>query len=405
MRKRSLTLFFYFMAALFLISFTIQPVQAQSRQPVDNFLVLFDASESMTELYKGTAKVELAKNFVSRMNQALPDFKTNSALRAFGLTKAFSFANTSIISPLAPYSKATFEGAVQSITKAAGQSPMAEGINASSDDLKATQGKISVIIVSDWDELGTAPVNAAEDMKRQFGDRICIYPVMVGKNLEGIKLMDKVATAGQCGFATQAEQVEDIGPFDDKVFFTTAAAPVIGDSDNDGVLDNLDKCPDTPAGAAVDKDGCPLDSDKDGIYDYLDKCPGTPAGVKVDKDGCPTQVSITLKIEFDTGKSDIKAKYHNEIKNVADFMKKYPQANTVIEGHTDNVGNEATNVKLSQARANSVKAYLIEKLDIEKNRLQAVGYGPKKPIASNATAEGKQKNRRVQAVITTVDTN
>jgi outer membrane protein OmpA-like peptidoglycan-associated protein len=59
------------------------------------------------------------------------------------------------------------------------------------------------------------------------------------------------------------------------------------DSDKDGVTDNLDKCPGTPAGVAVDKDGCPLDSDGDGVPDYLDKCPGTPAGVKVDKDGCP----------------------------------------------------------------------------------------------------------------------
>jgi len=404
MRKRSSTLFFYFMAALFLISFTIQPIQAQTRRPVDNFLVLFDASESMSESYKGTPKVELAKNFVSRMNQALPDISTNSALRSFGLTKAFSFGNTSIISPLGPYSKKSFEDAVQSINRAAGQSPMAEGINASSDDLKAAQGKIALIIVSDWDELGTAPIEAAEKIKSTYGDRICIYPVMVGKNVEGLKLMEKIATAGQCGYATQAEQVEDMGQFDDKVFYTTAAAPVIGDSDNDGVLDNLDKCPDTPAGAAVDKDGCPLDSDKDGVYDYLDKCPGTPEGVKVDKDGCPTQVSMTLKIEFDTAKSDIKAKYHNEIKNVADFMKKYPQANTVIEGHTDNVGNEAANVKLSQSRANSVRTYLIEKFGVEKERLQAVGYGPKKPIASNATAEGKQKNRRVQAVITTTDT-
>lgn len=65
----------------------------------------------------------------------------------------------------------------------------------------------------------------------------------------------------------------------------TAVTPL--DSDGDGVLDTLDKCPNTPAGVAVDKDGCPLDSDKDGVPDYLDKCPNTPAGVAVGKDGCP----------------------------------------------------------------------------------------------------------------------
>ena len=97
------------------------------------------------------------------------------------------------------------------------------------------------------------------------------------------------------------------------------------DSDKDGVPDYLDKCPGTPAGVAVDKDGCPLDSDKDGVPDYLDKCPGTPIGTPVDKDGCPIppqKVSITLAIEFDTGKADIKSKYHDEIAKVAEFHEK-----------------------------------------------------------------------------------
>jgi OOP family OmpA-OmpF porin len=174
------------------------------------------------------------------------------------------------------------------------------------------------------------------------------------------------------------------------------------DKDGDGVYDYLDKCPDTPKGVKVDANGCPLDSDKDGVFDYLDKCPGTPAGIKVDKDGCPVKASITLKIQFDTSKSVIKKEYRDEIKQVADFMKQYPQTDAVIEGHTDNVGREAANVKLSQARANSVRDYLIKEFGIEKDRLKAVGHGPKKPIASNATAEGKQQNRRVEAIISTV---
>ena len=65
------------------------------------------------------------------------------------------------------------------------------------------------------------------------------------------------------------------------------AEPAPLDSDNDGVPDTLDKCPGTPAGVQVDKDGCPIDSDRDGVPDYLDKCPGTPEGVKVDSVGCP----------------------------------------------------------------------------------------------------------------------
>jgi OOP family OmpA-OmpF porin len=189
------------------------------------------------------------------------------------------------------------------------------------------------------------------------------------------------------------------------------------DSDKDGVPDYLDKCPGTPEGIAVDKDGCPLDSDKDGVPDYLDKCPGTPAGTTVDKDGCPPpppppvieqkpvvteKVSITLNVEFSTAKATIKEKYRDEIKKVADFMKAHPETSAVIEGHTDNVDiyhEPKRNMKLSQARADSVRKYLIEKFGINASRITAVGYGPAKPIAGNDTAEGRKKNRRIQAVI------
>ena len=81
-------------------------------------------------------------------------------------------------------------------------------------------------------------------------------------------------------------------------------------------------------------------------------------------------------------------------------MNKYPQTKVVIEGHTDSVGSAALNKKLSQKRANSVRDYLIKKLDINKDRLTAKGYGKDKPIASNKTAEGRTTNRRIQAAIT-----
>ena len=175
------------------------------------------------------------------------------------------------------------------------------------------------------------------------------------------------------------------------------------DSDNDGVPDYLDKCPNTPVGAVVDKAGYPLDSDKDGVPDYLDKCPDTPAGAVVDENGCVHEkVSMTLNVEFDTAKAVIKKKYHNGIKKVADFIKSYPGTNVVIEGHTDNVDihkEPERNIRLSLARAESVRKYLIEKFGIDASRITAVGYGPDKPIASNDTEKGRKKNRRVEAVI------
>jgi OOP family OmpA-OmpF porin len=120
---------------------------------------------------------------------------------------------------------------------------------------------------------------------------------------------------------------------------------------------------------------------------------------------CETLVTITLNVEFDTNKAVVKDKYRNEIKKVADFMKKYPNTTAVIEGHTDNVDTAEFNKKLSDERANSVRQYLINNFGIKASRLSAVGYGLTKPIASNSTEEGRQKNRRVQAVIKAMKKN
>ena len=115
---------------------------------------------------------------------------------------------------------------------------------------------------------------------------------------------------------------------------------------------------------------------------------------------CPNcVVTIALNVEFDTNKAIVKEKYRNEIKKVADFMKTYTKTTAVIEGHTDNVHTAEYNQRLSQARADSVRQYLINNFGIKASRLTAVGYGLTKPIATNNTEEGRQKNRRVQAVI------
>jgi OOP family OmpA-OmpF porin len=114
------------------------------------------------------------------------------------------------------------------------------------------------------------------------------------------------------------------------------------------------------------------------------------------------RVTIDLTVEFDTAKYVVKEKYYDDIKRVADFMKEFPDTNVTIEGHTDNVGKEAYNQKLSENRANSVRQYLIDKFGIDGSRMTAVGYGYSKPIATNDTKEGRQKNRRVVAVMEAV---
>ena len=118
----------------------------------------------------------------------------------------------------------------------------------------------------------------------------------------------------------------------------------------------------------------------------------------------PENISITLNVQFDTGKTNVKPEYHNDIERMADFMKKYPSTSVVIEGHTDNVGKELLNVNLSWQRANNIKASLAEMYGIDASRMKAIGYDYQKPIASNKTAEGRQKNRRAETHIENIVT-
>ncbi|MBW4056091.1 MAG: outer membrane beta-barrel domain-containing protein [Proteobacteria bacterium] len=108
---------------------------------------------------------------------------------------------------------------------------------------------------------------------------------------------------------------------------------------------------------------------------------------------------ISLNIHFDIDKADIRPQYGAEVARVGDFMKKYDTTTAVIEGDTDNVGAYEHNMELSKRRAESVVNYLVDHFGIERSRLSAKGYGSSRPVADNTTDEGRQKNRRINAII------
>ena len=204
-------------------------------------------------------------------------------------------------------------------------------------------------------------------------------------------------------FNSLDEEMTDLGFQLGLNYALGASTPKVLDSDGDGVLDNADACPNTPAGVNVNTQGCPLDSDNDGVYDYQDKCPNTDAGLKVDADGCPLKltktVNIELEVNFDNNSAVVKPAYNAEIKRVADFMAQYSNTVVEIQGHTDGSGAADYNQKLSQRRADSVAKILVSKFSIDASRVTAKGYGKSQPIASNQTTEGRAKNRRVVAKI------
>jgi OOP family OmpA-OmpF porin len=176
------------------------------------------------------------------------------------------------------------------------------------------------------------------------------------------------------------------------------------DTDGDSVIDAEDQCPDTPAGAAVDARGCPLDSDGDGVPDFRDDCPDSEAGAKVDERGCyrvlEEQVTIDMNIEFATNEATISPDHVPELSRVVKILREYPNADAVIEGHTDSDGAASYNQSLSERRAKAVYDYLISDAKVNASRLRWAGFGESRPVASNDTSAGKQRNRRVTAIVT-----
>ena len=208
------------------------------------------------------------------------------------------------------------------------------------------------------------------------------------------------------------------------------------DLDKDGVYDRIDRCDNTPLGAIVDEWGCPLDGDRDGVYDGLDKCPDTPAGEKVDRDGCssvqlsgssrsrteartepppapapppPTPpVSETerqlveggrIRLEnvyFETASANLLPESESTLNEVGAVLEKFVDLKLEVQGHSDSRGSAAFNRKLSQARAESVRGYLLQHFHLRDDNLLAKGYGETQLEVKERNDEDRQRNRRVE---------
>jgi len=241
-----------------------------------------------------------------------------------------------------------------------GNSPMAKALTKACGDIEKLSGTTAVILVSDGKPTDEGALQAAECMKKKYGDKVCIYTILIGDDVDGKKLMEQIAKAGGCGFAVNADKLagcEAMAEFVQKVFFKK-------------------KC---------------VDSDADGVCDDQDKCPGTPAGAKVNEQGC----WVISDVLFDFDKADIKPEAASILDDCVTVLKNNPKVKIQIQGHTDNRGTETYNMHLSQRRAQAVKQYFV-KHGISANMLTTAGYGLSQPIAPNTTDEGRAKNRRVE---------
>jgi OOP family OmpA-OmpF porin len=388
---------------------------------VDNFILLIDQSGSMFLTQQGAVptKAELAKGILAEMNKLIPELGYTGAIQSFPPSKI-------LIGPQ-QYDRHSFAKAIESLpvegTIFGNRTPLGRGILDLGEVLKnMPRGKTAIIMFTDGEEnLGIEALRAQDSLRAQYSN-LSFDTVSMSDNEK------ERATLRELSGRTDGIYVEGSDLSSDKMalerfvkeVFYLVEAPL--DSDGDGVVDDVDKCPNTPRGMEVDAQGCPLDSDGDGVIDSADKCPNTPPGVAVDSSGCPpdsdgdgvpdyldqcpgTPVGATVNevgcwslkatMLFDSNSSYIKKDAYPLLDEVATILEKNPQMKVEIQGYADNTGTPQYNQWLSERRAKRVMDYLVSK-GINPERLQAKGYGSTLPVASNATEEGRAQNRRVE---------
>jgi len=330
-------------------------------QKVETFVVILDASSTMSE----EGNFEMAKEVASRMNQTIPEMELVAALRTLGENRT---NETRLVYGTTRYKRGDLESAIVGV-RGFGATPLGHAIEAASEDLRTTRGNTAVIIFSDGKETDRTALVAAEIMKEELGGRLCIYTVLFGDDPAGRSLMEQIARVGECGYFVSAEEIypsEGMATLAENIFLEKAAELL-------------------PVGAR-------LDSDEDGVPDDLDQCPETPEGATVNSVGCWAFEGVVL---FDFGRYDIKPEAYPFLNEVVTILKMNPETKVEIEGHTDNVGTAEYNQRLSEERAKVIMDYLVEN-GIDAERLSQKGYGVTQPVASNDTEEGRAKNRRVE---------
>lgn len=375
-------------------SFVVDPEKLEfggyMEEEVDNYLVIFDASGSKFLPYKQQIKFKVAKDILRRFNQKTPDRPLFGGLRRYGWEAGAFTTTTSLLYGMSNYSRQDYADAIEIMRWSGGKTPLALAIDKGTDDLALAPKDeyLAMVIISDGKVLkeDPNPVLAARRAKERYGDRICIYTVAVGDDVpfdkkgtpeskkryhEKYKLLRDIAKEGKCGYMVTSDDLipdDNMKQFAHDVFHR-------GHSFD-------------PEPRAIEP--CP-DEDADGVCDDQDKCPGTPKGAKVDKDGC----WILDKVQFDLNKWNIKSEYKPILNEVARVLKLNPGVALAIQGHTCTIWTEEYNMKLSQWRAISVRTYLLNK-GVKADQLTVEGFGYHRPFASNETEEGRILNRRAE---------
>ena len=310
----------------------------------DNFIILFDTSNSMNTPYQrgGTeTKYQVAKRILKERNEYFPDLGYNAGM--------YTFTPWKELVPMGPYSRESFANAIDSLpAEPKGPTNLTQGLRELDSVLAGLSGKTVVFLFSDGTysqiEGMKVPPRYTEDLAEKYN--VCFYMISYARRGIDNKLLVDMAKANECSRVISFKQ------FIENPDYNTGALFVVKSTTS---LETI--------------------TDRKAI------------GLKVNN------------VEFDFDQSNLKQEFLSELDAVGSFMAKNPKAYAVVNGYTDDTGDFEYNMHLSRRRAESVSEYLMYKHNIEQDRLVVLWHGDANPIASNDTDEGRAKNRRVEIAI------
>jgi OOP family OmpA-OmpF porin len=333
------------MASPVLATMVVVEVKKVFEKTVDNVIVLFDSSGSMSEKYANTdiTRLEAERMILSEVNMTLPDLDWNVAFYSF-TPAAFSVdsikSTLKMISPMAPYSKESVAEAIKKLpAKASGPTLLQHGMEKLDPVIADLKGKTAILVFTDGTYTKTedteTPLTMAQKLVKKYDT--CIYAVSSATGKTEQALIEAMSQLNECSMVI---------PFNDLLGhpgYTTGA-----------------------------------------LYKVIEKT---------------VAIDIVDGILFDFNKSEVKSQYHAKLQELGAFLEKNTNVRVVLAGYTDGVGSEGYNLELSKKRSESVRDYLQTHSKIDKNRVTLQWYGKADPIASNQTDKGRELNRRVSVIL------
>ncbi len=330
----------------------INDVEVDIVRTADNFVILFDSSSSMGKPHKGTGmtKLEAEKKILQDRNKNFPNLHINAGLYTFTpKTGSISFKVLKPYYDMKPYNKAEFAKAIEQLpTKASGPTLLQQGLSELDKILAGLKGRTVVFVVTDGQFSAVDNMKKPVDIARQLAEKfnVCFYVISNAPTRDEEELLKAVASINECSRVISLDQ------FLERPEYLSGALYILEERVIPRVV-TFEKI----VGAEL----------KDMLFDY--------------------------------DQTDIKPEYFKGLKALGKFLQGNPQTYVIFAGFTDSIGTQEYNLGLSRRRAESVGRHLVERYNIDPERVVLEWYGESGPVADNATQEGRSQNRRVISIV------